>query len=144
MSEPDNFDNNKLKKRYVYLFLTAIIALSCYLNSAALNWGARGAVWTPDTIEGLRTAGHIENMFKLWKHKYPRGQFLVSYPFYKAKLNTWQDNPIIYQKDGKLYKTVIDTKRQTELGMITRRLCFVMSVAVLQCVCGISYLAKII
>ncbi len=132
MSESGKSDNinNSLKKRYTVLLLIGIAALACYLNGSALDWGARGAVWTPDTIEGLRTAGHNENMFKLWKHKYPRGQFLISYPFYKSKIDYWKENPITYMKDGKVYKSVIDTGRQVELSMITRRLCYIMSIAI--------------
>ena len=124
---------NKKRHLYVWAALIGILLLSFFLNTAALGWGQMGdASWSPDSIEGIRTVVHLPNLFKMWRHKYPRGQYLVSFIFYKPKIEQWKKDPVTVKlPDGKTARTPIDQKRLYKLATISRRITVFMSLGII-------------
>ena len=61
------------------------------LNAIELNWGLSGAItWQPDAIEGEISLNHMPLLFQQWRHKYPRGLFLINGLFYKPMIDHWK------------------------------------------------------
>ena len=85
----------------VTIALLIVVGLSLALNFTGINYGQPGGhSWHPDSIAGSKTIYHMPNLFKQWKHKYPRVHFMINAAFYKPFLNHWQKNPVTVQVDG--------------------------------------------
>jgi hypothetical protein len=114
---------------YLWIGLAGVLVLSFLLNTAALDWGQTGDVsWSPDSIDGRITAVYLPYLGKMWKHKYPRGQYLVSSIFYRPKIAKWEKEPVMVSlANGQKVQTSIDQKRLYQLASISRRITVFMS-----------------
>jgi hypothetical protein len=117
----------------VWIALICVLILSFWLNTAALDWGQTGSVsWTSDSIEGRISAIYMPQLFKMWTHKYPRGQFLLNAVFYKPILNKWEADPVsVKLPDGRITQTAVDQKRLYKLATVSRRITIMMSMGIL-------------
>ena len=123
-------ETKKQHKRLLPLFgILCVLVLSWSLNSTALHWGQTGRVpWSSDSIEGTTTTYNLPNLFKMWKHKYPRGQYLISSVFYNPLLEKWKNDPVVVRySNGKTGQAVLDQPRLYKLASITRWITVVMS-----------------
>lgn len=104
------------------LLLAALLGFSLGLNLIETEWGLSGfSTWQTDTIEGERTVGHMQLLFKTWKHKYPRGHFLVNAIFYYPVLKHWQKNPVVgVDQAGQKQAAVLNAERLCILAKIAR------------------------
>ncbi len=111
------------------LALLGVVLLALVINLIGLDWGRCGTVpWEPDSIEGYQTVSHMSLMFKQWRHKYPRGHYLVSAVFYYPLLKHWENDPIRrVGSDGKTRSSVLDMERLDYLAAISRWIILVMS-----------------
>ena len=121
------------KRRNIIIGLLAILTLSFFLNTSALDWGQTGSSdWSPDTIEGRITAIYMPYMFKMWMHKYPRGQYIINSIFYRPKINTWEKNLVqIKNHEGKAIYSPLNQPRLYELASISRWISVWMSLGIL-------------
>lgn len=103
--------------RKITLSLVGLFLISLTLNCIGLNWGLpAGQSWQPDSIAGMRTISFTPDLFKQWRYKYPRAQFLINAAVYKPYLDHWKENPITAQ--GKRY--VLNEQRISTLIRISR------------------------
>ena len=124
---------DRKNRRYIWAALIAVLILSAVLNTRALDWGQTGeASWAPDSIDGKITAIFLPYLSKKWTHKYPRGHYLVSFIFYKPKMEQWEKDPVAVKlRSGEIARTSIDQKRLYELATISRRITVFMSLGIL-------------
>jgi len=118
----------RLVNRKTILFLSLLSFAFC-LNLIELEWGLSGHItWQPDSIEGEISINHMPLLFKQWRHKYPRGQYLLQWPFYAPLIQHWSRHPVIQQDpSGKTIHAVITTERARLLALISRWIVAVMS-----------------
>jgi hypothetical protein len=117
----------------VWIALICVLILSCFLNTAALDWGQTGtASWQPDSIGGRQIVINMPRLFKMWTHKYPRGHFLINAAFYKPIVNQWEKDPVLVKlPNGKTARTPIDQKRLYYLATLSKRITVFMSLGIL-------------
>ena len=76
--------------RASYQIALLVFLVSLTLNIIGIPWGQPGGVpWDFDSIAGLRTFKEGDHLFGEWRDKYPRGQFLILSPVYRALLRRW-------------------------------------------------------
>lgn len=111
------------------LALLGVLLLALLINLLGLDWGRCGNTpWESDAIEGSLTVGHMQLIFKKWRHKYPRGHYIVSAVFYYPLLKHWENHPIRgVGPDGKIRSFRLDLKRLDFLAAISRWIILVMS-----------------
>lgn len=124
------------QKRNAYIvwgLLVCILILSLFLNATAKHWGQSGETpWSPDSIEGKITVMYLPYLTKMWTHKYPRGQYIVSSLFYNSKLEHWSKNPVpIEMPNGQTGMSALNQPRLYELASITRNISIAMSSGIL-------------
>jgi hypothetical protein len=114
------------KKVFLVILL---LGFSVCLNRIDTTWGLTGfSTWEPDVIEGDRTVTHMQFLFKTWRHKYPRGQFLVNALFYYHVLKHWEKHPIpVTDASGKKHLSVLNLERLQFLSKIARWITLVMN-----------------
>lgn len=122
------------------LALLGVMLLALLINLLGLDWGRCGNTpWEVDAIEGNLTAGHMQLMFKKWRHKYPRGHYIVNGIFYYPLLKHWEKDPIRrVGPDGRIRSSTLDLKRLDFLAAISRWIILVMSLGTIWAVFLIS------
>ncbi len=122
------------------LALLGVMLLTFVINLIGLDWGRCGNTpWESDAIEGNLTVGHMQLIFKKWRHKYPRGHYIVSGIFYYPLLKHWENNSIRrVGYDGKILPFRPDLKRLDFLAAISRWIILVMSLGTIWAVFLIS------
>lgn len=122
------------------LALLGVMLFAFVINLTGLDWGRCGNTpWESDAIEGNLTAGHMQLIFKKWRHKYPRGHFIVSGIFYYPLMKHWEKDPIHrVGSDGKIRSSTLDLKRLDSLAKISRWIILVMSLGTIWAVFLIS------
>jgi len=117
----------------IWAALAGVLILSCLLNTAALDWGQTGSPsWQPDSIGGRLTVIYMPHLFKMWRHKYPRGHFLVNAVFYKPIIKSWEKEPVLVKlPNGKTARTPLDQKRLYQLATVSKRIMVFMSIGIL-------------
>jgi hypothetical protein len=104
-------------RRRTWLGLGGVIILSLTLNLVGIRWSLPNVrTWANDTIAGLPTIQQQPLLFKTWKYKYPRMQFLINSAAYVPLLRYWKEHPVqVEQPDGRKTQTVLDLERFSTL-----------------------------
>jgi hypothetical protein len=118
------------------LWFIGLLIFGFSLNVTELSWGLSGSVtWQPDAIEGEQTINHMPLLFKQWRHKYPRGQFLINWVFYQPLVDHWSKHPIaVKDPSGKVSTQIITQDRAKFLAAISRWIVVVMSLGTITAV----------
>jgi hypothetical protein len=67
-------------------------------------------------------------LFDHWKHKYPRGQFLINWLFYQPLVTHWEKNPVtIRNPDNSIQRVGLTVERFKVLAAVSRWIVTVMS-----------------
>ncbi len=104
------------------LWFLALLVFAFSLNAIELNWGISGSIpWQPDAIEGEITINHMPLLFKQWRHRYGRGQFLINWAFYQPLINHWSKaQPAVRDASGKAAPPKITQEQAKFLAAISR------------------------
>jgi hypothetical protein len=96
------------------------VILSLTMNLIGVRWSLPNVrTWANDTIAGLPTVQHRSLLFKAWKFKYPRVQFLINGAAYEPFLGYWSKHPVQEtQSNGRQIQTILNIKRLSLLVLI--------------------------
>jgi hypothetical protein len=134
VSTGNPFWKNLFRKKTLYFAILILWALG--LNQIENQWGLTGfSSWQPDSLEGYQTVNHMKLLFEHWRHKYPRGQFLINGLFYQPLLSHWEKNPVTFKNSANsVQQTVLTVDRLKVLAAVSRWIVTVMSLGTITAV----------
>ena len=116
-------------RRKVLLMALVLFGISITLSAIGIGWGQPHAhCWHSDSIAGPWTISQMPRLFGVWKHKYPRGHFLVAGVFYKPLIAYWEAHPVeVPAPNGRIAgQQTFDLRRVSLLAMVSRWISAVM------------------